>query len=138
MAYCPPYSLSSNKTFCNYCPAYCCYRLEGSSLLITAEDINRIARHFGIDDGEVRNRYMADKNTFKVREDGSCIFLVNGKSCKRCSIHNCSPQQCQDFPYNKPCPYLESEDLLNQIQPKIDKSLGLEDSSVEESEKEGE
>lgn len=125
MAYYPPYSLASNKVFCDFCPSYCCYRLKGSQLLITATDINRIARKFGITDGEVRNRYLDGKNTFKVREDGACVFLIDGKACKRCSIHDVSPQQCQDFPDNKPCPYIESEVLLSQIQPKIEKSYNL-------------
>jgi Fe-S-cluster containining protein len=90
-----------------------------------AEDINRMARYFGISDGEVRKRYLEGKNTFKTREDGSCIFLANGRTCKRCTIHEARPKQCRDFPYDKPCPYLESEELLNRIQPRIDRSLGL-------------
>lgn len=120
------YSLSGNKIFCNYCPAYCCYRLKGSTLFVTATDINRIARTFGISDGEVRKRYIEGKNTFKVRKDGSCIFLLDGRACKRCGIHHCRPQQCQDFPYDEPCPYLESNDLLEKIQPRIDTSLDLD------------
>jgi len=117
------YSLAANKEYCNFCPGYCCYRLEGSSLLITAEDINRIARHFGISDGEVRKKYIEGRNTFRVREDGSCVFLANGKMCKRCSIHTARPRQCREFPYHKSCPYLESFELLEAIQPRVEKSL---------------
>jgi Fe-S-cluster containining protein len=117
------YVLSRNKTFCNYCPGFCCYRLEGASLYIMAEDINRMARYFGITDGEVRRRYLEGKNTFKTRKDGSCIFLANDKMCQRCTIHKARPKQCRDFPYSKPCPYLENEDLLARIQPRIEKSL---------------
>lgn len=112
----------NHRVFCNYCPGFCCYRLPGSTLYITATDINRIARHFNISDGEVRRRYIEGKNTFKVREDGSCIFLVDGKLNKRCGIHTASPQQCKDFPYDKPCPYLHREDLLAVISPKVEKS----------------
>ena len=32
------YILARNKSFCNFCPGYCCYRLPGASLLLTAED----------------------------------------------------------------------------------------------------
>jgi len=117
------YSLAANKEYCNFCPGYCCYRLEGSSLLITAEDINRIARHFRISDGEVRKKYIEGRNTFRVREDGSCVFLANGKMCKRCSIHTARPRQCREFPYHKSCPYLESFELLETIQPRVEKSL---------------
>lgn len=119
------YILAHGRDFCNYCPGYCCYRLSGASLYITAEDINRLARYFNISDGEVRKRYLEGKNTFKVGEDGACIFLLNGKVNKRCGIHTVRPKQCRDFPYDKPCPYLERKDLLEKIVPKLEKSLDL-------------
>lgn len=122
---CSSYILSRNTTFCNYCPGYCCYRLNGASLYLEAADINRIARHFGITDGEVRKRYLENKYTFKVREDGSCIFLSNDRMRARCTIHVARPKQCRQYPYDKPCPYLESEELLQRIQPRIEQSLGL-------------
>jgi Fe-S-cluster containining protein len=109
--------------YCNYCPGYCCYRLEGSTLLLTATDINRLARHLGISDGEVRSRYLENKNTFKVKADCSCIFQVPDKMTKRCTIHEARPDQCRRFPYGKPCPYLQREDLLAEIQPRIEESL---------------
>ncbi len=88
-----------------------------------AVDINRIARHYNITDGEVRHRFLEGKNTFKTREDGSCIFLANGSLSKRCTIHGARPKQCRDFPYDNPCPYLESDKLLAEILPRIEKSL---------------
>lgn len=117
------YALAGNKTFCNFCPGYCCYRLKGASLYIMAVDINRIARHFDIADGEVRRRFIEGKNTFKTRKDGSCIFLANDRMCKRCTIHEARPKQCRDFPYDKACPYLDDESLLAEIQPRIENSL---------------
>jgi Fe-S-cluster containining protein len=90
---------------------------------LDAVDINRIARHFKITDGEVRKKYMEGKNTFKVKEDGSCVFLNDRKMRARCSIHTARPLQCQQFPYGEPCPYLEREDLLAQIHPWIEKIL---------------
>jgi len=92
-------------------------------LYLTAIDINRLARHFRISDGEVRKRFMEGKNTFKVKRDGSCIFLRDDKLSKRCGIHPVRPQQCRDFPYGPSCPYLEREDLLAKIIPRIEKSL---------------
>jgi len=109
--------------YCNYCPGYCCYRLEGSSLLIDSDDINRLARYFQITDGEVRKRFIENKHTLKVKEDGSCIFQSTVKMIKRCTIHSARPTQCRRFPYNNPCPYLEREDLLAKIQPRLEKSL---------------
>lgn len=115
-----------NTIYCNYCPGYCCYRLPGSVLLVTATDINRIARHFQLSDGEVRKRFLENRNTFKVKEDGSCIFLLDGCLSKRCSIHLARPRQCQDFPYDHFCPYLQRKELLETIYPKIEKSLNLD------------
>lgn len=118
-----PLQPSAGCVYCNYCPGYCCYRLKGSTLFITAEDINRLARHFGISDGEVRKRYLEGKNTFKTRDDGSCLFLSNARMIKRCSVHTARPRQCRDFPYDAPCPYLLRADLLEQIQPRIELAL---------------
>jgi Fe-S-cluster containining protein len=121
----PPadYILARNKLYCNYCPGYCCYRLPGATLYLDAEDINRLARHLSISDGEVRGRFLENKNTFKTREDGSCILLANDRMCKRCSIHKARPRQCRDFPYEKPCPYLENSGLLEIIQSRVEQSL---------------
>lgn len=118
-----PYCLAANKTYCNYCPGYCCYRLAGATLFLDNDDIHRIARHFRISDGEARRRYLEGRNTFKVREDGSCIFLSSDRMRARCTIHEARPRQCREFPYSDPCPYLEREDLLAEIQPRIEKNI---------------
>lgn len=114
----------SNFPFCNYCPGYCCYRLKGATLYLDATDINRIARHFKISDGEVRKRFVEGKNTFRVKSDGSCIFLSDERLRARCSIHGARPRQCRDFPYGEPCPYLERADLLEQIVPLLEQKFG--------------
>lgn len=106
--------------YCNYCPGYCCYRLKGSVLLITAEDINRLARHFGMTDGEVRRIYLENKHTFKVKENGACILQSSTRMIKRCTVHAARPSQCRQFPYGQPCPYLERQDLLAAIQPRME------------------
>jgi Fe-S-cluster containining protein len=109
--------------YCNYCPGYCCYRRQGSVLLVTGEDINRLARFFKIRDGQVRKKYMGNKNTFRVKKDGSCIFQAADRMTARCSVHEARPAQCRNFPYNRPCPYLEREDLLAAIQPLVETGL---------------
>ncbi len=109
--------------YCNHCPGYCCYRLQGSVLFVTAEDVNRLARHFHITDGEVRKRYLENKYTFKVREDGSCLFQSTDRMTRRCTVHLARPSQCRRFPYGESCPYLERQDLLERIQPLVEKSL---------------
>lgn len=120
----PPQPAAAAETVsCISCPGYCCYRLEGSTLFITAEDINRLARHFGINDGEVRRHYIEGKNTFRTRADGSCPFLSNEKTARRCSVHDARPRQCREFPYGEPCPYLQRADLRDRIGPRIDEAL---------------
>jgi len=109
--------------YCNYCPGYCCYRLPGATLLLHAADINRLARHFGISDGEVRQRFLEHKNTFKVKADGSCIFQATDRMVRRCTVHEARPDQCRRFPYGESCPYLEREDLLAAIQPRVEEAL---------------
>ena len=37
--------------------------------------------------------------------------------------HEASPKQCRNFPYVDHCPYLEREDLMAEIQPRVEKSL---------------
>lgn len=108
--------------YCDYCPGYCCYRLPGSMLMLISEDINRLARHFGISDGKVRTLFLENKYTFKVREDGSCIFQATDRMTRRCMVHAARPSQCRRFPYGRPCPYLERTDLLDHIQPLIAKN----------------
>ncbi len=110
--------------YCNFCPGYCCYRLPGASLLLTAVDINRLARYFGISDGKVRRRFLENrKNTFKLKQDGACIFQAEDRLVKRCTIHRVRPDQCRRFPHGKPCPYLERQDLLAAIQPRLEATL---------------
>ncbi|MDX9834532.1 MAG: YkgJ family cysteine cluster protein [Desulfobulbus sp.] len=117
------YVLARNRVYCNFCPGYCCYRLPGATLYLDAADINRLARHFGMSDGEVRQHYLEGRNTFKTRADGSCILLANDRFCKRCTVHTARPRQCSEFPYDKPCPYLERPELLEEIQARIERAL---------------
>ncbi len=71
----------------------------------------------------MRERYLEGKNTFKVGADGACIFLSRERIRARCSIHDARPRQCREFPYDEPCPYLQREDLLAAILPKIERWL---------------
>ncbi|PIE69075.1 MAG: hypothetical protein CSA21_04035 [Deltaproteobacteria bacterium] len=117
------YILSATRTYCNFCPGYCCYRLPGSVLLLDNDDINRIARYFAIPDGEVRRRFLDGRNTFRNREDGSCLFLSNKKMCRRCTIHEARPRQCREFPAHGPCPYLDSPRLMEATQKRVERAL---------------
>ncbi|MEJ2033728.1 MAG: YkgJ family cysteine cluster protein [Deltaproteobacteria bacterium] len=92
---------------CTACPGYCCIRQPGAVLLVDAEDIYRLARHLGVKEGDLRRRFMENRHSFKVREDGSCIFRDATRFAASCTIYPARPRQCREFPYSRPCPYLE-------------------------------
>lgn len=94
--------------FCHGCPGYCCYKEDGAVLLITAEDIFRLGRYFGISDAQVRSQYMQNRYSLLVREDRSCIFFVPGETIERCAVYEARPDQCRLFPPGKTCPYLSA------------------------------
>ena len=64
-----------------------------------AAEIAAIASHVGMSQEkfiEQHLRLRADRRglALKEREDGSCIFLVEGG----CAVQPVKPQQCRDFP----------------------------------------
>ena len=94
---------------CNDCPGYCCYKTEDAVLLIAAADINRLARFFGITDGEVRSLYLENKYSLRVKEGQSCIFFTPGDILERCAVYDARPEQCRLFPARGICPYIVGE-----------------------------
>lgn len=76
-----------------------CCRWEGH-VLLTDEDIQRLALHLDLTETEFIEQYTeVARNraglTIKDAKDGSCIFL-EGQSC---SVYIARPQQCRDFPH---------------------------------------
>jgi len=92
---------------CAHCPGHCCYRLPGAVLLITCDDINRLARFLAISDREVRKRYLENRYTFRVGTDNGCVFLNADRTTLRCTVYPARPDQCRRFPFGRPCPYLQ-------------------------------
>jgi len=94
---------------CAKCPAYCCsYEQIG----INKRDLNRLAKHFGVDadtalrrytkikEGEVSLRHQKDEILGSV-----CMFL--DKKTRRCTIYDARPGVCREYPDRPRCGYYE-------------------------------
>jgi Fe-S-cluster containining protein len=93
---------------CHNCPAYCCSypRIE-----VTARDLERLAKHLGIDAKAARKR-------FTMKYEGSEVVLrhqkdpVYGSVCgfldtetRACTVHPARPEICRDHPGKPTCAY---------------------------------
>ena len=82
---------------CRRCGACC--RWPGH-VLLTPEDIPRLAGALGVDEAELLQRYTvlaANRAQLSLAERpaGDCVFL---DADQRCRVYAARPQQCRDFP----------------------------------------
>ena len=100
------------KYSCLKCPGYCCSYPE---IEVTPRDIERLAKHFGLDYAQAEERftkYDADERARALRHKKDtvfktvCMFLdANSRSC---SIYDARPGVCRDYPLDTPrCGYYE-------------------------------
>ena len=96
---------------CEKCPGWCCTYDE---IEVNKRDIERLARHFGIDADTAATRF-----TKLSREDGkpmlrhkkdsifdtACMFLDQEK--RRCTIYEARPEVCRAYPNSNRCGYYE-------------------------------
>src|SRR5256885_2357992 len=94
---------------CLKCPAYCCSYDE---INVTKRDINRLAKHFGIEPDAVRERFtkLKDGNpVLRHRKDtvfeSVCTFL--DPDTRRCSVYDARPGVCRQYPDHPTCGYYE-------------------------------
>jgi hypothetical protein len=96
---------------CAKCPAYCC---TYSDIEVTARDIARLARHFGIaiEQAEKRyTRYDAGKKAPMLRHrkdrifDSACTFL--DPKTRRCTVYEARPGVCRSYPDSPRCGYYD-------------------------------
>ena len=94
---------------CHNCPAYCCTypRIE-----VTARDLERLARHFGVDVATAKKRF-----TKKGAEPGEVILRhqkdeVYGSACRfldletrMCGVHEARPVICRVHSGTSTCGY---------------------------------
>lgn len=96
---------------CSKCPAYCCSYPE---IEVTPRDIERLARHFGIEYRQAEERYTKYDPVEKVRLlrhhkdkifDSVCVFLDQDK--RRCTVYDARPGVCRSYPDSPRCGYYE-------------------------------
>lgn len=96
---------------CKKCPAYCCTYEE---IPVTARDIARLARHFGIDVEQAEERFTRLHENGKARIlrhrrdsvfKSACMHLDQEE--RRCGVYEARPAICRDFPGGSRCGYYD-------------------------------
>lgn len=95
---------------CTKCPGYCC---SYPIIPVTKRDIERLARHFGIDAETARRRFTkaAHGRKYVLRRKAdehfgrTCRFFDTDK--RRCSIYAARPSTCREYPTQSRCGYYD-------------------------------
>ena len=96
---------------CKKCPAFCC---TYSDIPVSARDIERLARHFGLGYGVAEERFTKADPKTKLRQlrhrkdtifDSTCMFLDQEK--RRCTVYESRPGVCRTYPESKHCGYYD-------------------------------
>ena len=96
---------------CLKCPGYCCSYPE---IEITRRDIERLARHFGIDFERAVERYTKydrRKEIYMLRHrrdhifESTCTLFDQDK--RRCTVYEARPGVCRKYPDSSRCGYYE-------------------------------
>ena len=96
---------------CHKCPAYCCTYLE---IEVTAHDIDRLARHFGLSYARAEERFTKPdaKKKFRMLRhkkdnvfDSACMML--DQKTRKCTVYGARPGVCRKYPETRRCGYYE-------------------------------
>lgn len=94
---------------CMKCPAYCC---SYESITVGKRDLNRLAKHFGIDVETAEHRFtkvVEGDRVLRHQQDSQfrtvCMFLDT--KTRRCTIYDARPGVCHDYPAAPRCGYYE-------------------------------
>jgi uncharacterized protein len=96
---------------CSKCPGYCC---SHPRIAVSAHDIARLARHFGLSITTARQRFTyhyqtkeADEQLLRHQRDhiykSVCRFFDT--EARRCTVYEARPNVCRRYPYGKVCGY---------------------------------
>jgi hypothetical protein len=94
---------------CSKCPAYCCsyHRIE-----VTKADLNRLAKHFGIEYDVAEKRFTKIAHGDRVLRhkkddifDSVCRFL--DIETRRCTVYHARPKVCREYPESLRCGYYD-------------------------------
>jgi len=96
---------------CARCPAYCC---SYPDIEVTPRDIQRFARHFGLDYAQAEERftkYDAAKRVRLLRHRKDTVFatvcMFLDQETRRCGVYGARPGVCRDYPESSRCGYYE-------------------------------
>lgn len=94
---------------CAKCTAYCCSYEE---IDVTKRDLNRLARHFGIDAETAERRFTKVANGSRVlRHQRDAIFgticMFLDTNTRRCTVYQARPGVCHEYPDRPRCGYYE-------------------------------
>ena len=68
-------------------------------VLISAEELARIAEHLDMSEAAVRSRYLAASGDRLANgPDSRCVFLSDGRVTS-CRIYPARPERCRTWPY---------------------------------------
>jgi uncharacterized protein len=94
---------------CLKCPAYCC---SYEQIQVTKRDLNRLAKHFGIDAETARRRFtrkVEGSDVLRHQKDrifGSICMFIDLET-RRCSVYDARPGVCHEYPAQPRCGYYE-------------------------------
>ena len=100
-----------SKYSCAKCPAYCCSYPE---IEVTARDIERLAKHFGLSYRVAEERFTKPDAKNKIRMlrhrkdkvfDSACMMLDQEK--RRCTVYDARPGVCRKYPDSTRCGYYD-------------------------------
>lgn len=102
--------LAPKKSYdCLKCPAYCC---SYDRIIVNGRDLNRLARHFGIDAETARRRFTKEvegEQVLRHQKDkiyGSICMFIDTKT-RRCTIYDGRPGVCHEYPAYSRCGYYD-------------------------------
>ena len=96
---------------CSKCPGYCC---SYSRIAVTDFDIERLARHFGIDTAAARRKFTyryktreLDEQLLRHKKDhvykSTCRFF--DQHARRGTVYEARPTVCRRYPEDRVCGY---------------------------------
>ena len=96
---------------CSKCPGYCC---SYSRIAVSDFDIERLARHFGIDTETARRKFTYRYKTRELDEqllrhkkdhvyESTCRFF--DQDARRCTVYEARPSVCRLYPEDRVCGY---------------------------------
>jgi hypothetical protein len=104
---------------CGKCPAYCC-SIYGV-VAVSDRDLTRLAKHFGVSEGEAERQYTKMSGTDRVlrrRKDAllgeACRFL--DPQTRGCTIYEGRPKACREYPGRPRCVYFDVVQFEREIQ----------------------